>query len=101
MSITAWNFSISFKLFFLALFTIYVLAYFNNHLGGILFLYLSRISIVYLIFRLIVPIKFDLGFEIIKLGVPNIFNYLGIGFYIYVVSLLGIWILSRKFLKMN
>jgi hypothetical protein len=99
ISISGWTMSwIAKTLLFVAL-GVAALVYFKKSLGAKASVGLSAVILLYIIYRLIVPVKVGSGFASATLSLSSIFSYLSFGFYLFLIATVAVGILGWKMMK--
>lgn len=99
MTISGWSIAWTIKLLFFLILGVGALVYFKKEQGAKAAVGLSGLSLLYMIFRLIVPPSIGSGFASVRLSISTIFEFLGFGFYLFVIATIAVGVIAWLFLK--
>ena len=99
LSISGWMISWIVKILLFVTLGVAALVYFKKDLGAKASVGLSAIILLYLVFRLIVPVSVGSGFASATLNLSSIFSYLGFGFYLFVIATVAVGVFGWKMKK--
>ena len=99
VSMSGWALSWMIKVLLFVVLGIGAWTYYDVKKGATASFWLSVVLVAYMVFRLIFPPEIGSGFAAVSLSISAIFDYLGFGFYLFVIATITVGILAWKNMK--